>query len=65
MRPMHGVWAEACRPARHCYAMTRVTYALRFLRLTEATGRPTDRLRASAGASDEEWRDLLAAETRS
>jgi hypothetical protein len=41
-------------------AMGRVVYALRFLRLTEPTGRPTDRLRAIAKAPEEEWRDLLA-----
>jgi hypothetical protein len=41
-------------------AMTRVVYALRFLRLTEANGRPSDRLRAIARAPEEDWRDLLA-----
>lgn len=45
-------------------AMTRVVYALRFLRLTDANGRPTDRLRAIAKAPDEEWRDLLAGVVR-
>jgi Family of unknown function (DUF5343) len=45
-------------------AMTRVVYALRFLRLTEPTGRPTDRLRAIARAPEEEWRDLLAGVVR-
>jgi len=41
-------------------ATTRVAYALRFLRLTDQNGRPTDKLRAIAKAPDEEWRDLLA-----
>ncbi|MGD0248110.1 MAG: DUF5343 domain-containing protein [Candidatus Limnocylindrales bacterium] len=45
-------------------AMTRVVYALRFLRLTEPNGRPTDRLRAIAKAPEEEWRDLLAGVVR-
>jgi hypothetical protein len=45
-------------------AMTRVVYALRFLRLTDANGRPTDRLRAIAKAPEEEWRDLLAGVVR-
>jgi hypothetical protein len=44
--------------------MTRVVYALRFLRLVEPTGRPTDRLRAIAKAPEEEWRDLLAGVVR-
>lgn len=45
-------------------AMGRVLYALRFLRLTDANGRPTDRLRAIARAPEEEWRDLLAGVVR-
>ena len=45
-------------------AMTRVVYALRFLRLTEPNGRPSDRLRAIARAPEEEWRDLLAGVVR-
>ncbi len=45
-------------------AMGRVAYALRFLRLVEPSGRPTDRLRAIAKAPDEEWRDLLAGVVR-
>ena len=45
-------------------AMTRVVYALRFLRLTDLNGRPTDRLRAIAKAPEEEWRDLLAGVVR-
>jgi hypothetical protein len=45
-------------------AMGRVVYALRFLRLTEPTGRPTDRLRAIAKAPEEEWHDLLAGVVR-
>ena len=45
-------------------AMGRVLQALRFLRLIDATGRPTDRLGAIARAGDDEWRDLLAGVVR-
>ncbi|CAN5237504.1 hypothetical protein BH24CHL7_BH24CHL7_04310 [soil metagenome] len=45
-------------------AMGRVLFALRFLRLVESNGRPSDQLRAIARAADEEWRELLAGVVR-
>lgn len=45
-------------------SLGRVAYALRFLRLIEANGRPSDRLRAMARASEDEYRELLEAVVR-
>lgn len=45
-------------------AMGRVAYALRFLGLTDTGGHPSDRMRAIAGAPEEEWRDLLGGVVR-
>lgn len=45
-------------------SLARVIFALRFLRLIDATGRPTDVLRAIARASDDEYRELLAGVVR-
>jgi hypothetical protein len=43
----------------------RVLDALRFLSLIEENGRPTDTFVAISGASDEEYREILAGSTRS
>lgn len=42
----------------------RVLQALRFLRLIDVSGRPSDRLRAMARAAEEEFRDLFAGVVR-
>jgi hypothetical protein len=46
-------------------SLGRVAFALRFLGLTDPNDRPTENLRAIARATDEEYRELLAAAVRS
>jgi hypothetical protein len=45
-------------------ARGRVAFALQFLRLVDAAARPTDTLRSIARASEDEFRELLAAVVR-